>query len=93
MNFFGHGAEIVWPEYSSVMDYELELGFVLAKPLYNASPEQAEAAIGGFVVFNDSRPATNKCRKCSPVLARKNPNISPMLSRANLSPLMKSCQR
>ena len=53
MNFFGHGAEIVWPEYSSVMDYELELGFVLAKPLYNVSPAEAEAAIGGFVVFND----------------------------------------
>lgn len=53
MNFFGHGEDIVWPDYSSLMDYELELGFVLAKPLYNATPEQAEAAIGGFVVFND----------------------------------------
>jgi len=53
MNFFGHGKDIVWPGYSSLMDYELELGFVLAKPLYNASPDEAEAAIGGFVVFND----------------------------------------
>lgn len=53
MNFFGEGAAIVWPEYSSVIDYELEIGFVLAKPLYNASPQEAEAAIGGFVVFND----------------------------------------
>ncbi len=53
MNFFGHSEDITWPEYSSVMDYELELGFVLAKPLYNASASEAEAAIGGFVVFND----------------------------------------
>jgi len=53
MNFFGHGEGIVWPDYSAMMDYELELGFVLAKPLYNASPDEAEAAIGGFVVFND----------------------------------------
>ena len=53
MNFYGHGAEIAWPAYSSSIDYELEVGFVLAKPLYNATPEQAEAAIGGFVVFND----------------------------------------
>ena len=53
MNFYGSGQDIVWPSYSQVIDYELELGFVLAKPLYNATPEQAEAAIGGFVVFND----------------------------------------
>jgi 2-keto-4-pentenoate hydratase/2-oxohepta-3-ene-1,7-dioic acid hydratase in catechol pathway len=53
MNFYGDGAEIVWPQYSSSIDYELEIGFVLAKPLYNATPIQAEAAIGGFVVFND----------------------------------------
>ncbi len=53
LNFYGHGQTIVWPKYSSVMDYELELGFVLAKPLYNASPDEALAAIGGFVVFND----------------------------------------
>ncbi len=53
MNFYAHGAEIIWPKYSSSIDYELEVGFVLAKPLYNATPEQAEAAIGGFVVFND----------------------------------------
>ena len=53
MNFYGHGQTINWPNYSQVMDYELELGFVLAKPLHNASAQEAEAAIGGFVVFND----------------------------------------
>jgi len=53
MNFFGHGTDIKWPDYSSLIDYELEIGFVLAKPLLNATPDDAEAAIGGFVVFND----------------------------------------
>ena len=53
MNFYEGGADIVWPEYSSSIDYELEIGFVLAQPLYNATPDEAEAAIGGFVVFND----------------------------------------
>ncbi|MCF6220282.1 MAG: fumarylacetoacetate hydrolase family protein [Robiginitomaculum sp.] len=53
MNFYGEGADIIWPDYSSSIDYELEIGFVLAKPLYNATPDEAQAAIGGFVVFND----------------------------------------
>jgi 2-keto-4-pentenoate hydratase/2-oxohepta-3-ene-1,7-dioic acid hydratase in catechol pathway len=41
------------PSYTNALDYELELGFVLSRPLFNASPEQALAAIGGFVVLND----------------------------------------
>jgi 2-keto-4-pentenoate hydratase/2-oxohepta-3-ene-1,7-dioic acid hydratase in catechol pathway len=41
------------PPYSQALDYELELGFVLAEPLLDASPAQAEQAIGGFVVLND----------------------------------------
>ena len=53
LNFFGHEAKIAWPDYSNLIDYELEIGFVLAEPLYNATPDEAEAAIGGFVVFND----------------------------------------
>lgn len=41
------------PPYTRELDYELELGAVLCKPLKNASPEEAADAIGGFVVFND----------------------------------------
>lgn len=51
--FIGDGALIPWPEYCTVLDYELELGFVLKAPLLNATPQEAEAAIGGFVIFND----------------------------------------
>ena len=47
------GTPVKIPSYSQALDYELELGWVLAKPLLNATPEQALAAIGGFVVVND----------------------------------------
>jgi 2-keto-4-pentenoate hydratase/2-oxohepta-3-ene-1,7-dioic acid hydratase in catechol pathway len=47
------GDAIAVPSYTQALDYELELGFVLAHPLRDASPEAAEAAIGGFVVLND----------------------------------------
>lgn len=41
------------PSYTQAFDYELELGFVLDRPLYNASPEAAISAIGAFVVLCD----------------------------------------
>lgn len=53
LNFGVSGDDVAWPEYTSALDYELELGAVLAKPLFNASPEEAEDAIGGFIVLND----------------------------------------
>ena len=51
--FVADGAAVAVPAYTRALDYELELGFVLARPLYNATPAEAEAAIGGFVVVND----------------------------------------
>ena len=53
MNFLADGDEIAWPAYTKALDYELEIGAVLAQPLKDASPKEAEAAIGGFVVLND----------------------------------------
>lgn len=47
------GTPVAMPSFTRALDYELELGFVLAKPLRNAAPEEALAAIGGFVVVND----------------------------------------
>jgi len=47
------GEAIAIPSFTRALDYELELGFVLAHALRDASPEAAEAAIGGFVVLND----------------------------------------
>ncbi|KAJ8107923.1 hypothetical protein ONZ43_g6582 [Nemania bipapillata] len=51
--FYSDGASITYPSYCQYLDVELELGIVLGKPLYNASPEEAIAAIAGFCVFND----------------------------------------
>jgi 2-keto-4-pentenoate hydratase/2-oxohepta-3-ene-1,7-dioic acid hydratase in catechol pathway len=51
--FVPSGTPVRVPSYTNALDYELELGFVLSRPLFNASPEQALAAIGGFVVLND----------------------------------------
>ncbi|WP_293172391.1 fumarylacetoacetate hydrolase family protein [Oceanithermus sp.] len=51
--FLTENAEVPWPGYTRALDYELELGFVLARPLRDAGPEEALAAIGGFFVVND----------------------------------------
>ena len=53
LNVATDGDDIAAPSYSRALDYELELGFVLARPLRDARPDAAEAAIGGFVVLND----------------------------------------
>ncbi len=53
LTFATDGDDIALPSYTRALDYELELGFVLAHPLRDADAGQAEAAIGGFVVLND----------------------------------------
>ena len=47
------GTPVGFPSYSTGLDFELEIGFVLATPLLNASPSQATSAVGGFVLLND----------------------------------------
>jgi 2-keto-4-pentenoate hydratase/2-oxohepta-3-ene-1,7-dioic acid hydratase in catechol pathway len=51
--FVTDGADVAIPSYTRALDYELELGFVIAHSLFNASPQEGESAIGGFVVLND----------------------------------------
>lgn len=53
LNFGQSGDVISWPSYTKALDYELEIGAVISKPLFNATPEEAKGAIGGFVVLND----------------------------------------
>ena len=53
INFYTEGETIPWPGYTRALDYELELGVVIARPIYNATPQEALEAIGGFVVIND----------------------------------------
>jgi 2-keto-4-pentenoate hydratase/2-oxohepta-3-ene-1,7-dioic acid hydratase in catechol pathway len=47
------GTPVSAPAYTRALDYELELGFVLRAPLLNASPSEAEDAIGAFVLLCD----------------------------------------
>ena len=42
-----------WPSHTRFLDFELELACVLAKPLVDATPEEALDAVGGWFVLND----------------------------------------
>jgi 2-keto-4-pentenoate hydratase/2-oxohepta-3-ene-1,7-dioic acid hydratase in catechol pathway len=53
MNIYVDQETVPWPGYCQDLDYELEIGAVLVHPLLDATEKEAEAAIGGFVVFND----------------------------------------
>lgn len=47
------GDEMWWPSHTRFLDFELELAFVLGRPLADATPEEAEQAVGGWFVLND----------------------------------------
>lgn len=49
----GHQDEVVWPRYSSVMDYELEFGIVTKGTGADIKASDASARIFGFTIFND----------------------------------------
>lgn len=51
--FVPTGTPVTAPSYSDALDFELELGFVLSAPLLDATPAEAERAIGAFVLVND----------------------------------------
>lgn len=51
--FIGHQAEILWPSYTDVLDYELELGMVIGRDGYNISEKDAHKHIFGFTILND----------------------------------------
>jgi 2-keto-4-pentenoate hydratase/2-oxohepta-3-ene-1,7-dioic acid hydratase in catechol pathway len=47
------GERMWWPSHTRALDFELELAFVLASPLADATPEEGAAAVGGWFVLND----------------------------------------
>lgn len=49
----GPGADVEWPAYSDLMDYELELAAVIGKQGTDIPAEEAEEYIAGYTVFND----------------------------------------
>ena len=48
-----HGEAIMLPEASSRVEFEAEIGVVIAHRLHGASADDAEKCIGGFVCLND----------------------------------------
>lgn len=51
--FLPDGSELPWPAWCADLDFELELACVLMHPVRDCTPQEGEAAIGGFVVMND----------------------------------------
>jgi 2-keto-4-pentenoate hydratase/2-oxohepta-3-ene-1,7-dioic acid hydratase in catechol pathway len=51
--FIGHEQEVPWPNYTSHMDYELELGLVIGKIGSNLTPDEAMEHLLGVTIFND----------------------------------------
>jgi 2-keto-4-pentenoate hydratase/2-oxohepta-3-ene-1,7-dioic acid hydratase in catechol pathway len=49
----GTDADIVWPSYSTWMDFELEWACVIGRPGKNISPDEAAKHIFGFTILND----------------------------------------
>jgi 2-keto-4-pentenoate hydratase/2-oxohepta-3-ene-1,7-dioic acid hydratase in catechol pathway len=49
----GHKSDVVWPEYSSLRDYELEFACVLGRGGTDISRADAPAHIFGYTIFND----------------------------------------
>ena len=49
----GTDADVRWPSYASVLDYELEFGAFLGKGGVNISAGKAKAHIFGYTIFND----------------------------------------
>lgn len=45
--------DVVWPDYSEEIDYELELAAVIGKQGQNISAEEADEYIFGYTIFND----------------------------------------
>lgn len=49
----GPDAEIRWPSYSTIIDYELEIALVVGRGGVNVRAEDAAAYIFGYTIFND----------------------------------------
>lgn len=49
----GPGATVRWPQYSKVMDYELEIGIVTRRTRADIPAREAHAHIFGYTIFND----------------------------------------
>jgi len=51
--FIGDGETVRWPAYAQALDYELEIGVVIARGCSDLTREEAANVVGGFVLLND----------------------------------------
>jgi 2-keto-4-pentenoate hydratase/2-oxohepta-3-ene-1,7-dioic acid hydratase in catechol pathway len=51
--FTGDGDIARWPAYAQALDYELEIGAVIARDCTDLTPHEALGVVGGFVLVND----------------------------------------
>jgi 2-keto-4-pentenoate hydratase/2-oxohepta-3-ene-1,7-dioic acid hydratase in catechol pathway len=49
----GHDAEVHWPAYSRIIDYELEIGLVIGRGGKNVQKKDAPSHVFGYTIFND----------------------------------------
>jgi 2-keto-4-pentenoate hydratase/2-oxohepta-3-ene-1,7-dioic acid hydratase in catechol pathway len=49
----GTGADVIWPAYSKVMDYELEFAAIIGTKGVDIPVEEADAHIFGYTIYND----------------------------------------
>ena len=47
------GKDIVWPDYSEIMDFELEMACIIGKKGQDISKDKAHEHIFGYTIFND----------------------------------------
>ncbi|GAA2011314.1 fumarylacetoacetate hydrolase family protein [Microbacterium ulmi] len=52
-SIYGPGAEVPYPSFSSWIDYELEIGYVIGKPGSDLTPDESFDHIFGVTIFND----------------------------------------
>ena len=52
-NVIGPEADVIWPEYSERLDFELEFGVVIGRAGRDIPVERAHEYIAGYTIFND----------------------------------------
>lgn len=52
-SFVGHEAEVAWPPYAELMDFECELACIIGRRGTDIAAERAMEHVFGFTIFND----------------------------------------
>lgn len=53
MNVIGLDQDVIWPDYSTLMDFELEFGVYIGKAGRDIGKDDAPAHLFGYTIFND----------------------------------------